>query len=118
WEEDAEDGFQATFLTLARKAGAIGRRRSVGSWLYKVALRAAVRARQAAAVRAGRERPLGDGPAAANPECSSDVRALVRSEVYRLPEKYQRPEGLFHFESKTLDEVAVELGCEGRKGRS
>src|SRR5437870_4567960 len=34
--QDAEDAFQATFLTLARKAGAIGRRDSVGSWLYKV----------------------------------------------------------------------------------
>ncbi|HJT78406.1 MAG TPA: sigma-70 family RNA polymerase sigma factor, partial [Gemmataceae bacterium] len=36
-EQDAEDAFQATFLVLARKAGAIGKRESVGSWLYKVA---------------------------------------------------------------------------------
>src|SRR5712692_5379354 len=30
----AEDAFQATFLTLACKAGSIGKRESVGSWLY------------------------------------------------------------------------------------
>jgi RNA polymerase sigma factor (sigma-70 family) len=111
-EQDAEDAFQATFLTLARKAGAIGRRHSLGSWLYKVAYRAALRARQATATRAARERPLiGDDPAAAGPDDFADVRALVRDEVSRLPEKYQRPLVLFHFEGKSLDEVALELGC-------
>src|SRR4051794_32578669 len=44
-EQDAEDAFQATFLTLARKANAIGKRESVGSWLYKVAYHLALRAR-------------------------------------------------------------------------
>ena len=44
---DAEDAFQATFLTLVRKAGAIGKREAVGSWLYKVAYRIALRARRA-----------------------------------------------------------------------
>src|SRR5262245_11986645 len=33
---DAEDAFQATFLTLARKARSIGKGASVGSWLYQV----------------------------------------------------------------------------------
>src|SRR5437762_2365355 len=32
--QDAEDAFQATFLLLVRRAGAIRRRESVGSWLY------------------------------------------------------------------------------------
>src|SRR5262249_36780217 len=41
--EDVEDAFQATFLALVRKAGSIGRKESVGSWLYKVAYRAALR---------------------------------------------------------------------------
>src|SRR5690348_10693988 len=57
-EQDAEDAFQATFLTLARKAGAISRRHSLGSWLYKVGYRAALRARQSTTARTARERPL------------------------------------------------------------
>src|SRR5262249_6498536 len=43
-EADAEDAFQATFRALVRKAGSIGRRERIGSWLYKVAYRVALRA--------------------------------------------------------------------------
>jgi RNA polymerase sigma factor (sigma-70 family) len=111
-EQDAEDAFQATFLALARKAGTIGRRHSLGSWLYKVAYRIALRARESAAVRAARERPLvHDCPAASAHESPFDVRSLVRDELFRLPEKYRRPLVLFHLEGKTLDEIALELGC-------
>ena len=48
---DAEDAFQATFLALVRKAGSIGKRESLGSWLHKVAYRVALGAR-GSAVRA------------------------------------------------------------------
>src|SRR5262249_47992441 len=44
-EQDAEDAFQATFLTLVRKARTIGKRQAVASWLYKVAYRIALEAR-------------------------------------------------------------------------
>jgi DNA-directed RNA polymerase specialized sigma24 family protein len=42
---DADDAYQATFLILARKANSIRAGGSVGSWLYGVARRVAVRAR-------------------------------------------------------------------------
>src|SRR5439155_19836548 len=52
---DAEDAFQATFLVLARKAGSLRRRESVGSWLYGVAYRVALNARAAAVRRTAHE---------------------------------------------------------------
>src|SRR6266542_3193370 len=64
-EQDAEDAFQATFLTLVRKAGSIGKREAVGAWLYRVAYRIALAARAAAASRAARQQPWAEPPAIA-----------------------------------------------------
>src|SRR5262245_58166099 len=52
---DAEDVFQATFLTLSRKAGTLTWRESVGPWLYEVANRLALEAKNLAARRRRRE---------------------------------------------------------------
>src|SRR5271166_5856855 len=43
--QDAEDAFQTTFMTLARKAGAIRDRRVLACWLHEVAYRIAIRMR-------------------------------------------------------------------------
>ncbi len=40
---DVHDAFQAVFLVLARRAGAIRKSESVGSWLYGVTVRVAAR---------------------------------------------------------------------------
>src|SRR5260221_13489809 len=55
--QDAEDVFQATFLILARKASAVLKREAIGSWLYRVAYRAAQEARVMRARRRAQERP-------------------------------------------------------------
>src|SRR5438093_225712 len=41
--QDAEDAFQATFLTLVRKGHTMRRRAALPSWLYRVAFRIALR---------------------------------------------------------------------------
>ncbi len=111
-EQDAEDAFQAAFLTLARRAHTIGRRQSVGSWLFKVAYRVALRARQ----RAGRAAVLSlagqPEPAREMPDPSDgEVRALLDEEVSRLPDKYRAAVVLCYLEGKTSTEAARELGC-------
>jgi RNA polymerase sigma factor (sigma-70 family) len=89
--QDAEDAFQATFLTLVRKAGAIGKRQSVGSWLYKVAYRVALRARATSWCRALPEQPLPD-VTATDPVSEliwAEFRSLLDEEIHQLADRYR-----------------------------
>src|SRR4051812_43785346 len=56
-DHDAEDAFQATFLILAKKAGSIRRGQSLAGWLYRVAYRAALKARLRAVQQRARQEP-------------------------------------------------------------
>lgn len=108
---DVEDAFQATFLVLARRAAAIRKRQSVGSFLHGVAHRIALKLR----AQAARRPQLGQ---TAEPltltEPSSETAwrellAVLDEEVRRLPEKYRRPLILCYLEGKTHEEAAREL---------
>jgi RNA polymerase sigma factor (sigma-70 family) len=112
-EEDAEDAFQATFLVLVRKAGAIGRRQAVGSWLYRVAYRVALRAKAGAAKRSALPTAALDVPADERvPDWVwGDLRPVLDDEVNRLPEKYRAPFVLCYLDGLTNEEAARELGC-------
>jgi RNA polymerase sigma factor (sigma-70 family) len=112
-DSDAEDAFQATFLTLLRKAASISKRASVASWLYKVAYRVALAARARAAKRASQEQAVVTESMAAVEQDPvwRDLRPVLDEEVNRLPEKYRVPFLLCYLEGKTLDEAAEQLGC-------
>lgn len=64
-EQDAEDAFQAVFLVLARNAASIRKGTAVGSWLYAVAYRTAMKARHLAFRRSLSEK---NAAAPVNPE--------------------------------------------------
>src|SRR5262245_28504977 len=60
--QDVEDAFQATFLTLVKKAARIAKGESLSSWLYKVAYHVCLRARPKAHRSRG-STALADAPA-------------------------------------------------------
>jgi RNA polymerase sigma factor (sigma-70 family) len=112
-EHDAEDAFQATFLVLVRKADSIGKRASVGSWLYGVAYRVASRARAGSSRRRELHAEPPDRPDAGPLQelVWRDLRAVLDDEVSRLPERYRAPFVLCYLEGQTTADAAARLGC-------
>jgi RNA polymerase sigma factor (sigma-70 family) len=109
--QDAEDSFQATFLVLARKAGSVVKRESVGSWLHGVACRTAMQAASANARRRARERQVVDMPhPEVMPEEAHDWLPLLDQELGRLPEKYRAAVVLCDLEGRSRREAARQLG--------
>src|SRR5262245_34005254 len=112
-EQDAEDAFQATFLTLARHAGSIRQTEAVGSWLYRVAHRIATKAGVNMARRKTLEKsshPGVDTPGSpVNEAALGELQTLLDEELNRLPEKYRAPFVLCCLEGKTRTEAAREL---------
>src|SRR5947207_5323955 len=112
---DAEDAFQATFLVLARRAATLDGRGSLGNWLYAVAYRTAIKARQSAARRRDRELQVLNmstvvSSAEEEQEEWSDLRPLLDEELNQLPQKYRAPLVLCYLEGKTQEQAAHELG--------
>ena len=110
--QDAEDAFQATFLVLVRRAGAIRRRDAIGPWLYGVARRVAVRAKANAARRRARE--VRAMPTLAEPAADvarqEQIEALY-GEIDRLNEKHRAAVVLCYLEGRTHSEAARLLNC-------
>jgi RNA polymerase sigma factor (sigma-70 family) len=110
---EADDAFQATFLVLARRAGAIRRRDSVGSWLYGVACRVSARARADAARRRVLERYIAERSRleSSAPEPSREPMPEVLEELERMPERYRAPIVLCYLEGRSQEQAAQVLGC-------
>ena len=106
---DAEDAFQASFLVLVSKASALRTPESLANWLYGVAYRTALHARDAAARRRARESEVlvrSELPQ----EDSSELRIAIDQELERLPENLRLVLLLCDLEGKTRKSVARMLG--------
>jgi RNA polymerase sigma factor (sigma-70 family) len=111
-EQEAEDAFQATFLVLTQKAGTIRKASSVGSWLYGVAYRTAIRAQACAAKRRNHEActPSRNATSAADELSWREVQQLLHAELSRLPERQRAALLHCYLEGKSQDEAAQLLG--------
>src|SRR5262249_22034297 len=92
-EHAVEDAFQATFLILARKGGAIRGRAVLAGWLHRVAHRVAVQACADASRRRAQEHRAVLLRSADKPHAGlqDEERAAVHEELARLPESYRLP---------------------------
>jgi RNA polymerase sigma factor (sigma-70 family) len=108
---DAEDAFQATFLVFARKAHAVREVTALGSWLYGVAYRVALKARAEFARRKKHESLAPPRPAAESPDDLTwrDVQAAIHRELNALPQRYRTVLVTCYLEGKTQDEAANQL---------
>lgn len=88
--QDAEDAFQAVFLVLARRAADLWPQDAVGSWLYGVAHRIALKARTVRSRNRGREYPLEEDVAqVCESSLEPDVAEVVVRAISKLPEVYR-----------------------------
>src|SRR5438093_1570763 len=109
--QDAEDAFQAAFLVLARRAADVWPREAVGSWLYGVAHRVALKARTARARRQGREQPLVEVPEPATSDLlPSDLAEVLERAIRKLPEVYRAAVVACDLEGLSRRDAAEQLG--------
>lgn len=100
----AEDAFQATFLTLAKKANGI--RDNLAGWLHRVAYHAALKARSTS--KAGSY--FDDYPSPEVERPAPDVAEHIHAELAALPDRYRLPLVLCDLEGLTHAEAARQLG--------
>jgi RNA polymerase sigma factor (sigma-70 family) len=108
----AEDAFQATFLILARRVSSVRKHQSLGSWLFKVARRIALRDKASACLRRRREGSAAcrQGADPVDEVSWREVQAIFFDELGRMAERYRAPLVLCWTEGKTRDEAACQLG--------
>jgi RNA polymerase sigma factor (sigma-70 family) len=107
----AEDAFQATFLVLAKRAGALRRPDALAAWLHGVACRVALKTRCARPT----SRPLPEDSPDPRPDPLAEVSvrellAVLDEEVTRLPQAYRLPVLLCCLEGLSQEEAAHRLG--------
>ncbi len=108
---DAEDAFQAVFLTLATRAETIRTPASLGAWLHGAAYRIALKAKTAAARRRRHESSIAlqDETPPIDPSWA-EVRQAIHEEVHRLPHAERAAIVLCYLMGRSQNESVRSLG--------
>lgn len=108
----AQDAFQATFFLLARRAGTLWVRDSVGPWLHSVAGRVAKGLRAAdGRCRALEGRAADRARRATEDSPRDELSPALHEEIERLPERLRAPLVLCYLEGLTHEQAAEHLAC-------
>jgi RNA polymerase sigma factor (sigma-70 family) len=106
---EAEDAFQATFLTVFRKWDSVRDRRAIAGWVHRIAVRVAVRL-----ARRRNPAPLGPTPAVESRVVDDlswkEVRAILDEELDRLPGRLRSPLVLCYLDGMSRETAAESLG--------
>ncbi len=104
-EQSAEDAFQAVFLILAKKAGAV--RTQLAGWLHTTARRVCLRMGKRTAFAVLEAEP----PAAVPPDAlaNAELAALLDAEIARLPKKFRLAVVLCYLRGLTTEQAAAQL---------
>ena len=108
---EAEDVFQATFLSLARAGRKLRQPKAMTSWLYQTAYRIALKLR---AKRPPTVLPELESESTSNHESDlawREVRGVLDEELQRLPDDLRSPLLLCYLNGLSRDEAARQLGC-------
>ena len=112
-EAEADDAFQATFLTLARRARTLAHTEALAAWLHTVSRNTALKARRSELRRrryeTTRQIPT-RAPATADEVTARELLAVLDEEVDRLPDVFRLPLLLCYWQGLTQDEAAARLG--------
>src|SRR5262249_39669674 len=106
---DAEDAFQATFLTVYRKWDSVRDRQAIAGWVHRIAVRVAGRLARRPTLA-----PLGRAPAVASRVVDDlswkEVRAILDEELARLPCRFRSPLVLCYLDGMGRENAAALLG--------
>lgn len=103
-DADADDAFQATFFTLARKARAVRAGRCLGGWLHRVAVHAALK------LRAKRRKLTALPDVTTSPTEADDSAVMLHQELANLPASYREVLVAVDMEGHSHADAAALLG--------